>query len=291
MTMEEFLNWYENTFYVEPTEPNLLLSYTHIIPITATALYLLLVFAHKARLPAKSKDAKPKETPKKEDKPRKEKKGFTLIEIVMASWNLFLTIFSFLVLVGVGIPFGYHIYTRGFKETICDDPPVLSFNRSSMLFWCLWFAYSKYFELFDTVLKIIKNPDRDVDFLHWFHHATVLLFTWYAEYNKYTAGICFIVMNAFIHTFMYYYYFLKTLGYNPWWDTILTIGQISQMVFGIIFNGSWVYMYFVEKRKCSCENFNVMVVSCALMYGAYLFLFLKFFVKRYITSKPKKKAE
>lgn len=39
-----------------------------------------------------------------------------------------------------------------------------------------WFALSKPIELLDTLFLILRK--RPVIFLHWYHHVTVLLYTW-----------------------------------------------------------------------------------------------------------------
>jgi len=66
---------------------------------------------------------------------------------------------------------------------------------SPMIFWAHSFALSKFAELMDTVFLVLKHPDRPVPFLHWFHHFTVLLFTWYAAYYRYSAGAAFITVS------------------------------------------------------------------------------------------------
>jgi hypothetical protein len=203
---------------------------------------------------------------------------------LMVIWNMGLSLFSLGVFLGAGVPFLRRVLTDGLNETICDDKGEMFGGRSTLLFWAWMFTLSKYAELFDTLFLIIKNPERKVAFLHWFHHATVLLFTWYAAYYRLSCGGTFIVMNSLIHTFMYYYYFQKELGYSPWWALPLTIGQISQMFGGIYFNGTWAYMYLKQGRKCTCDNPDPIMIACGLMYAAYLFLFCRFFVRRYITK-------
>lgn len=149
------------------------------------------------------------------------------------------------------------------------------------------FNLSKFAELLDTLFLILKHPDRKVPFLHWYHHVTVLLFVWYSDYWKYPGAI-FIIVNATIHMFMYFYYFLKELGVQVserYYALPLTIGQISQMFLGMFVNGSWAYMQFVVGRNCSAGNPEAIAIACAVMYGSYLYLFLSFFFDRYVTGK------
>ena len=59
---------------------------------------------------------------------------------------------------------------------------------------------------------ILRN--REVIFLHWFHHATVLLYCWHAFHNSIAPGIWFAAMNYVVHSIMYLYYFLAATGYR-----------------------------------------------------------------------------
>lgn len=83
------------------------------------------------------------------------------------------------------------------------------------------------------MLMIVKRPRRNVIFLHWYHHCTVLLFTWYTAAWGTTAGIFFVVVNATVHSFMYYFYFRGALGGRISWSKSLTMLQMTQMVAGI----------------------------------------------------------
>jgi len=162
-----------------------------------------------------------------------------------------------------------------------------------MIFWTYMFALSKYLELFDTFWVLLKNPEKPVEFLHWWHHITVLLFTWYAVHWRFGIGYIFFIMNALVHSFMYYYYFLMSIGIKPSWAKLLTMGQILQMIIGTSLNIYWVYMYF-NNIPCSCRKPTLLLWSCAIMYGSYLWLFLDFFIRKYIygtTKKPNIKKE
>jgi elongation of very long chain fatty acids protein 6 len=251
--------------------------YPYVIPAVTVILYVLMV----KKLPGLMKRFKATE------------KGID-VGAFMPLWNLFLSVWSFFMAVGIGIPYLKFLYKDGFFTGVCDERRGL-YEPNTMGIWAHMFVVSKYAELVDTLLLILKHPDREVPFLHWYHHTTVLLFTWYADLYQYTGAI-FMIVNATVHTFMYYYYFRKETGHNPSWALPLTIGQISQMFLGIFVNGSWIYMRWVEQKPCPCDAPLTITIACALMYGSYAYLFLKFFYFRYIkkrtpkpVSKPVKK--
>ncbi|VDL66713.1 unnamed protein product [Nippostrongylus brasiliensis] len=45
-------------------------------------------------------------------------------------------------------------------------------------FWACMFAFSKIAELGDTVFLVLRK--RPVIFLHWYHHAVVLVYCWHS---------------------------------------------------------------------------------------------------------------
>jgi elongation of very long chain fatty acids protein 6 len=77
-------------------------------------------------------------------------------------------------------------------------------------FWTLAFVLSKVPELGDTVFIVLRK--QPLIFLHWYHHVTVLIYSWYS-YSEYTAAArWFVVMNYIVHSVMYSYYAFKALG-------------------------------------------------------------------------------
>lgn len=51
----------------------------------------------------------------------------------------------------------------------------------------------------------------------------------------------FVVFNSFIHTIMYFYYSLATLGYQPFWKRYLTTLQIVQFFFAGTMGCSYIF--------------------------------------------------
>ena len=45
-------------------------------------------------------------------------------------------------------------------------------------------------------------PAQQVIFLHWFHHATVMLYCWHAYHNRVAPGLWFAAMNFLVHSIM-----------------------------------------------------------------------------------------
>jgi len=247
----------------------LMATHTYELPFISVVLYLLMVFL----LPRLLKDSKPKR-----------------LAFVMGLWNLSLSVLSLFIVIGVGIPYFTTLFKKGLYETVCDPNKELYRGASVLLYWSYIFALSKYAELLDTLFLILKNPNRPVMFLHWYHHTTVLLFTWFAEYWRFSVGFVFIFVNAVVHTFMYWYYFQLGRGVKVSWGKALTVGQILQMFLGIAANGYWMYQWYLG-NECGCDNPKVIMWACIVMYGSYLLLFIWFFMERYAPAKGRRTKE
>lgn len=171
---------YIELFTASKEDATLLYEYTHILPWSAVAVYAFIVFVLPGILAPLSKS-----------------KGYekfvqTVVRPLMIAWNLFLSVFSLIMFLGTLGPYlTVHLpyYNNSLSDLICDaERRVIVGTPSTMITFGWWFALSKYLELMDTVFLVVKKPTRPVPFLHWFHHKTVLLFSWYAAYYNYSAG-------------------------------------------------------------------------------------------------------
>jgi hypothetical protein len=97
-------------------------------------------------------------------------------------------------------------------------------------FWVWNFYVSKYYELADTAILLIKG--KPSSFLQTFHHSGSIIGMWVMTTTHAPAAWIFVLFNSFIHTIMYFYYTLTCLGYRPTWKKILTTMQIIQFLVG-----------------------------------------------------------
>jgi len=241
------------------TQP-LVQSYPVSLPLGAVVLYLGVVFAG--------------------PKLMENRKAFELKK-ALQWWNLFLAILSVVMFAGM-FPFVLAFYLEhGFYQLICL--PNRELYHGPQMFFVWIFAMSKFLELFDTVFLILRK--RPISFLHYYHHTTVLSFTWFASVTLPGAiGYIFSVINSAVHMIMYYYYYLAACGKPPRWGKFVTVIQLVQMLFGIIASLCWCY-YYLTGANCGCDYPNGFMLSAFLLYGSYLYLFLQFYFNRY-SGKP-----
>lgn len=202
----------------------------------------------------------------------------------MAAWNLFLATLSLLGVVRVLPQLMYNYSTYTIEENFCDSP-IGRFGSGTTGLWVYFFCFSKFPELMDTFFLVIHK--KPVIFLHWYHHFTVLSYCWHSLAVRSPTGIWFCTMNFAVHSIMYFYYFLMAIKMRPkWFNPIwVTYAQISQMIVGVVVTA--VACYYKNKRTDSCAIDTENNYAACIMYGSYLFLFMKFFVGRYLSSKIK----
>ncbi|KAG6804619.1 elongation of very long chain fatty acids protein 6-like [Apis laboriosa] len=201
---------------------------------------------------------------------------------VLALWNTLLASFSIIGLTRT-LPELVHVLKHyGFYHSVC----IPSFIEQDVVsgFWTWMFVLSKLPELGDTIFIVLRK--QELIFLHWYHHITVLLYSWFS-YSEYTASArWFVVMNFFIHSIMYSYYALKAMQYRPpkICAMLITVLQITQMFIGCIINIS-AHQYLENQIECHISRLNVKL--SLLMYFSYFILFCRFFQRSYINKGGK----
>jgi elongation of very long chain fatty acids protein 6 len=297
--LESFYTDYEKNFDVSTAYT--FLKEHPIIPMFGTYLYLGLMIVGKQHIADRSRAILKEENKKRkaanqpevtweEAKAPKFRGGYDFHNFyginVVALWNLFLALFSIIGAIRV-VPHFFYMFTfLDFKETVCTRPDEAGYGDGAAGLWVMLFTVSKLFELFDTALLVLEA--KQTIFLHWYHHATVLMYTWFS-YCAINPGLYFIAMNYTVHAFMYTYFWLTAIYpketvqkyVNP---NFITVIQITQMIVGVTIS---CFAYHYSSKDPECAVSKKMLPWCAMMYGTYLYLFMEFFTTKLINLAKK----
>ncbi|CAF3442996.1 unnamed protein product [Rotaria sp. Silwood1] len=153
------------------------------------------------------------------------------------------------------------------------------FSRLGITIFCI----SKVAELIDTLFIVLRK--QKLIFLHWFHHATVLIYAWYSYHDWTASGRWFVFMNYSVHAMMYSYYAFRAMKYRipKWIQVTVTVFQLSQMGVGCFVNYK-AYVYKQNGASCNVDYANIF--WSFVMYAIYFLLFLHFFCVSYLSKTP-----
>lgn len=168
---------------------------------------------------------------------------------------------------------------RGLEYSICDQ----TFASGVSGYWTYIFVLSKVFELGDTVFIVLRK--QPLQLIHWYHHVSVLIYTWYSYSDLSSQAQWFVVMNYAVHSAMYTYYALRAMGIRlpQFVSIIITCLQLSQMFVGCGVN---ILSYRMKGRGIQCRQTYQNLHYSFLMYLSYLGLFSHFFYTRYVIKTP-----
>lgn len=213
------------------------------------------------------------------------------LSYLLAAWSGCLAVFSLLGTIRFVPNVIYALQHQSFHDSVCTvDWTYLPVVR----FWISLFSISKIVELGDTVFIVLRK--QPLIFLHWYHHITVLIYTWYSYADRTSSGRWYIAMNYAVHSVMYSYYAMRAMKYRaPQWIRMgITLFQLSQMVVGVYIG---IYVYKLKQANVPCGVTDNNMRLSFLMYFSYFLLFLKFFYEAYINppqrpaAKPTNKAD
>lgn len=146
--------------------------------------------------------------------------------------------------------------------------------------WC-YFA-SKGIEFLDTLFFILRKKDRQLTFLHKYHHSSMFLVWWTAA--RFVPGgsvIVPIVINSLVHVLMYAYYALAAIGPQMqkylWWKRHLTMIQLVQFFIGIAIG--------IRLVTTQCQFTPWMQYVFSAYTFSFIILFGNFYLNEYINKK------
>lgn len=145
----------------------------------------------------------------------------------MLVYNIYITLlslFMFTLLAGTTIGSGEHVL-----RTSVDTSGSY---RSRLLAFALYTNYnSKFVEFIDTLFIVLRKKDKQASFLHCWHHFVMGPVMWLiVSYSPGGSSFFAPMINSFIHTVMYYYYTMSSLGFKIWWKKYVTRMQLTQFV-------------------------------------------------------------
>jgi len=192
---------------------------------------------------------------------------------ILFVWNLALAMFSIAGSMRMIPEMVYVLKNFGFHYSVCRESYVTDSPISG--YWTFAFALSKVPELGDTVFIMLRK--QPLIFLHWYHHITVLIFTWYSYFQHIAPARWYIDMNYVVHSCMYSYYACRALGFRlpkPL-AMFITLSQIAQMMTG------FYVTYYSYVNASNCKMPIDVSIWGILMYSSYFILFANFFVNAY----------
>lgn len=208
------------------------------------------------------------------------KRGFVC---VAATHNLLLSVFSLAMNVGATRAIAEEWGKGGLRATMCTARNTAhAAMPQSYQFWLYVFFLSKFYELFDTVLLVMRG--RPLTLLHVWHHTSVVYMCWAFLNSNITGGIYAMWLNSFVHVIMYAYYAAALLKVPFRLKRVVTLTQIVQFCTG--FALIIPFSYF-QQTGPGCTGVGGLVFISAI--GAtYLMLFLRFYKNAYLLRKDRK---
>uniref|UniRef100_A0A7S3DFA5 Elongation of fatty acids protein n=1 Tax=Palpitomonas bilix TaxID=652834 RepID=A0A7S3DFA5_9EUKA len=232
------------------------------IPIGAAAVYLVTVFTLQKIM-------------------ARVEKPFTLVGATVVH-NIILCLWSLAMWVGILVELaslGMKMKWGNLEEVLFCDADHAVVNKGRLYFWVYVFYISKFYELLDTVLLVLKK--KELIFLHVYHHAITMILVWVCLESKMPVQWSCELLNSGIHILMYYYYAASAAKIQVWWKKYITTFQIIQFILTIFVQVySMYYAYFISPRPCPsfdtyANEFGMFVII------SFLLLFIDFYRKTY----------
>eukprot|EP00011_Vannellida_sp_DIVA3-517-6-12_P008338 CAMPEP_0114614634 /NCGR_PEP_ID=MMETSP0168-20121206/5755_1 /TAXON_ID=95228 ORGANISM="Vannella sp., Strain DIVA3 517/6/12" /NCGR_SAMPLE_ID=MMETSP0168 /ASSEMBLY_ACC=CAM_ASM_000044 /LENGTH=214 /DNA_ID=CAMNT_0001825689 /DNA_START=74 /DNA_END=718 /DNA_ORIENTATION=- len=189
--------------------------------------------------------------------------------------------FLYSLISGIYIAILFYETWDNFYESCCG----LNYETHPYAVLIFLFGYSKLFELPETFYMVLER--KTVIFLHYFHHFVTFTYAIHGLLHHNPGALWFTILNLWVHAVMYLYYTIFSItGKRASWAIIITVLQIAQMFIGFTVT---CYYGFVCPQT---EHFSpVSAWYGMLMYFSYIILFVRFFILRYVMSKPKPAAK
>ena len=209
----------------------------------------------------------------------------------LVAWNILMAAFSILGTVRFLPYFLDMVFREGVVHSVCylESPEALNLLNGVAACWAGLYRASKLLELIDTAFIILRK--QRLIFLHWYHHAITMIYTFYSVQEPAAYGRWFIAMNFSVHAIMYSYYACRALRFRiPKSVSIaITSLQLLQMIVGIFVNLVAAYKLTLGDGNCSVPPQNI--YFSFLLYFTFFLLFAHYFRTNYLVKERKPKVK
>lgn len=146
----------------------------------------------------------------------------------------------------------------------------------------------KLIELLDTMFFVLRKKNRQITFLHLYHHSIMPICGWIGV--KFLAGghpTLLGVINSFVHIIMYTYYMLSAFGPDIkkylWWKKHLTTLQIVQFII--------IFFHNFQMLFTSCNFPKPLSVLLVINASLFIYMFGSFYVNNYLKSNVRREPK
>jgi len=170
-------------------------------------------------------------------------------------------------------------YRQGYK--VFGNAAVRDESGWTMAKFVWLFYVSKIWEFIDTFIMILKKNERQITFLHLYHHSSIFIIWWFVTFVAPTGETYFSAgLNSFVHVIMYSYYLSTTISmpirFIKRYITLLQMTQFALNMFQATFD--FIFFYFFVPETSPRYPIILTVILWFYMWSM-LYLFADFFIQ------------
>jgi hypothetical protein len=184
--------------------------------------------------------------------------------------NLALCVFSAVVTYHTIPSLSALVAKRGVFAALCD--PLTPASE----WWQVVFYYSKYYEFVDTWIIVLMH--KKPSFLQMFHHVGIIVTMHAGVVERIPSMQIGTAFNAAVHTAMYAYYALTTIGVRFRLARYLTQIQLAQ--FGAV-TVAGLGVYVTDSGMCGSRAVLLVVAMTHAYVLSLIALFVRFYCSKY----------
>lgn len=229
-----------------------------VVPCVATVCYFLFIYYGKKYMA----DREPM-------KIKNYMVAYNLYQALLNTWGIWSTISAL----------------RSAGMSVWGNSPDYTANGYQISF-LVWLHYNnKYVELLDTVFMVLRKKNKQISFLHCYHHC-LLIWSWFLVMKICGGGgdsYFGATVNSFIHVLMYTYYLVTLVGYTVPRVIKTNLTKLQMIQFCMCASHSiWCVM-----------NGHQVLLACAQLFVMVnmLVLFGNFYIQSYLKSSKRKKTK